>query len=40
MSGPVPDPTGKSEEQVFVCERCGCTMPDRRKTERNAAGKS
>jgi hypothetical protein len=34
MKGPVPDPTGKTEELYFVCERCKWTMKDRREQSR------
>ena len=30
----MPDPKGKSTDPVFVCERCGATMKDRRSQER------
>jgi len=39
MRGPVEDPSGKSKDLIFVCDRCGATMPDRRKGERSEAGK-
>ena len=34
MAGPVPDPTGKSKDPVFVCGRCKWTMKDRRVQRR------
>jgi hypothetical protein len=34
MKGPMPDPTGKSTDPVFVCQRCGTTMKDRRSQDR------
>lgn len=39
MKGPMPDPKGKSKDLVFVCERCGTTMRDRRSQEREQPGK-
>src|SRR6266536_6257171 len=34
MKGPMRDPTGKSTDLVFVCERCAATMRDRRSRDR------
>ena len=39
MRGPVPDPSGKTKELVFVCDRCKWTMPDRRQVQREESGK-
>jgi hypothetical protein len=34
MKGPMADPKGNYTDPVFVCERCGATMKDRRSRER------
>jgi len=34
MRGPRPDPTGRTGELYFVCERCNHTMKDRRSEQR------
>jgi hypothetical protein len=36
MRGPVPDPSGKSSELFFVCERCKWKMKDRRNLKRES----
>jgi hypothetical protein len=38
MKGPEPDPSGKSSDLFFVCERCNTTMRDRRGRPRKATG--
>ena len=38
MTGPQPDPTGKSKDPIFICRRCQATMKDRRKTKRDGPG--
>jgi hypothetical protein len=38
MKGPGPDPSGKSADLFFVCERCETTMRDRRKRPRETTG--